>query len=119
MVATGQDFTVYIGDDHLLQFTLTSGGSPFNLTGVLGVKWACAVLSGASLVLPATISKTLGSGVTVINAAGGIVQVAIQKTDTQNVVARTYRHNLEVTTSDGAETTFAEGDLILKQKTTI
>lgn len=84
MTAFDQDLTLCSGDDRTLRFTITDDtGVPVNLTGMLAARWGCArLLANGNYVLPANVTKSLGSGVTLADAPGGVIEVAITGVET-------------------------------------
>ncbi len=59
-----------------INLVLMNGGVPLNLTG-FGVTFR----AGPQPTAPATVQKTVGTGVTITNAAGGQIAIAISPTD--------------------------------------
>lgn len=74
------------GDDETLSITVTNpDGTPYNLTGL-----PLRFVAKRSLLLrddQGEIVKTIGSGITVTNAAGGLAEVAIAGSDTRAINA--------------------------------
>lgn len=110
MTAFYQDFTLCSGDDRVLRFIITDeAGVPVNLDGVQSVRWGCArLLPNGTYVLPAAIDKTLQTGVRVADAAGGVIEVALESNDTASL-AGSYHHELQMTDAQGAVSTLASG----------
>lgn len=109
------DHELFSGKDRTLSFTITdSAGSAQAITG-----WAMQFTltnindrSGTAL-----ITKTVGSGITITNGAGGICQVAIADTDTDGLVgsdAPRYWYEL-ARTDAGNEDVLAYGTVVLRQ----
>lgn len=121
MPSLAQDITLYAGDDIIIRFSLTdeATGNPLDLTGLAAVKWAMLVKAGAAFTFPAAISKTLSSGIQIINPpTGGILEVTIGHTDTQNLAPRTYEHQLEITDGTGNKHTVSVGAITLEADAT-
>ena len=78
--------------------------------GVQSVRWGCArLLANGTYVLPAVISKTLQTGVSIADAAAGIIEVALESDDTAALAAGRYHHELQMTDAGGAISTLASG----------
>jgi hypothetical protein len=60
-------------------------------------------------VLPAVIDKTLETGVRIADAAGGVIEVALESNDTAALTAGRYHHELQMTDAQGAVSTLACG----------
>lgn len=116
MALTAQDFTLYSGDSSTLQFTLTEqdGTTPIDLDGLSAINWAFAKVKptgfGARI-----LQKTLLSGVTVINASLGRVDVSLAPADTAALKAGQYHHELEIVDLLSNVTTVAVGTMTLVQ----
>ena len=63
------------------------------------------------------ITKTVGSGITLTDAANGVLQVAIADSDTLTMSPKTYFYTLR-RTGDGNEVVLAFGDAVLRQPAT-
>lgn len=115
MTAFDQDLTLCSGDDRTLRFTITDDtGVPVNLTGMLAARWGCArLLANGNYLLPANVTKSLGSGVTLADAPGGVIEVAITGVETSLLPKGRYHHELEMTDADGAVSTLAMGVITL------
>lgn len=90
MPATNQDFTATAGDDIEIEFDTDA-----NLTGA-AISWR---LTGRG----ATITKTIGSGVTITDDTNGICTVTLAPADTAQL-AGTYYHELQATVGGGVVT---------------
>jgi hypothetical protein len=109
MTTENQDVSIVQGDSVTLTVTVTSGGVAKNLTSAT-IKWSCARSADGS----AALSKTTSSGITITNAAGGIFQVALSKTDTAALLGY-YYHEAEVTDAGGNVSTVMTGHLTVTQ----
>ena len=73
--------TVYTGDDEIYTVQVTKDGSALDLTGMLAatflIKTSVDDADSAAL-----ITKTLGTGIAVVNAAGGVLTVTLDAADT-------------------------------------
>lgn len=101
----------YIGEAKSLVFTIyqSDGTTPQNITG-----WAVTYNLRTSKTASATISKTVGSGITLTTPASGILTVTLSASDTSALTERTYVQGLKRTDS-GSETVLAEGQVVVKQ----
>lgn len=102
--------TLYQGDTCDLPFEVQDHNcAPQDLTGAI-IRWALA--DPANLALP-IVQKTIGNGITTIDAVAGRIIVTLQPVDTSGL-AGTYRQELEVTLPSGATYTYAQGPIIIK-----
>jgi hypothetical protein len=110
-----QDLTLCSGDDRTLRFAIVDpAGAAVDLTGVQAVRWGCARLqANGNYVLPASVTKTLASGIIVADAAGGIIEVTLAADDTADLSKGRYHHELEMTDADGAVSTLAMGTMTI------
>jgi hypothetical protein len=78
-VAIIADIEVTRGDTPAWNLAVTQGGSPFDLTG-------CQLyLTAKNQIIdldPGVFQLTIGSGITVTNAAGGLARVQLRRADT-------------------------------------
>jgi len=85
----------FSGDALLLQLTILNGDSvgspPLDLTPFTQITWVLAGKQGQTPI----VTKTLGSGVTVVNAASGRVDVQINNADTATLKGTKY-HEVQV-----------------------
>lgn len=73
------------GDAFTFTLTVTQAGAAYNLTGCsirFTAKWSYSDADGS-----AVFSRTVGSGITVTNAAGGIATVALAPSNTSSLPA--------------------------------
>lgn len=93
MAARNQNFDFYAGDSKIVRITVTDeNGDPVPLDTITAADWRLSREPGG----PALISKAHGSGVTVTNPAGGVVQVVLQPADTAGREGF-YAHELVIT----------------------
>ena len=92
MTKIKQDFDLYAGNSRILEVTVTdeSDEAALDLTGATTVTWIMADKPGGI----ASITKTLGSGVTVTDAVNGILQVIILAADSKIVTPGRYYHEV-------------------------
>lgn len=114
IVKTDELFT---GKDKVLSFSVVdSAGDAVNITGwALERKPVTGAKSSGWLV-----SKTTSSGISITDGAGGVCQVTIADTDTDNLTGSdqpNYQHELTRTDS-GNEDVLAYGSVVLRQSPT-
>lgn len=91
--------TIKLTEGDTARFTVTvkdSAGAVVDLTGVTSIAWQIARSAFAG---SPDLSKSIGSGVTVTDAAGGVFQVELAPADTADLLGD-FHHEAEVT--DGA-----------------
>ena len=94
---------MYAGDTLILEITAKdSDGTALDLTG-LTVKWSLARVNTS----PALLTKTVGSGITVTNAALGQFKVELTPTDTASFSGE-YYHEVRVFQGLKAWTIFSD-----------
>jgi hypothetical protein len=82
-------------------------GQPISLVAVESIKWWVAKKVTSTTRL---LEKTIGSGITVTNAAGGQLTVEIDPEDTDDVVGD-YYHEMEIIDSAGDIGTVLRGTM--------
>ena len=110
-----QDFSMHSGDDRVLEVSITdSANAALNITGAT-VTWALsrAVADKVEPKGAAIVTKTVGSGITLTNPSGGVLQVAIAETDTDDL-AGTYYHEMQLVLS-GDTSTVMYGTVTIKK----
>ena len=111
------DDELFTGKDRTLQFTVVdAAGAAQAITG-WALKWVLCSNQDRRTPL---VSKTVGSGITITNGAGGICQVAITDDDTATLAGAEdpkYFHELSRTDS-GNEDVLAYGTVVLRQSPT-
>lgn len=107
----GEDKTLGNTDDPWVVYQ-KDGSTPQNITG-WSISWMLK-RKPTDADAAALITKTVGSGITVLSAAQGEISVAIADTDTDGLRANIYRHELKRTDA-GFETILAFGSCQLKQ----
>jgi hypothetical protein len=105
------DFTMVAGDTKTIVFNVKdSGGAALDLTGAT-IRWGlCAYAASGAIAEAALLTKSVGSGITVTDAAGGVCQVALSAANTTATprMSGRYYHELEVT-SGGVVSTVHRG----------
>lgn len=95
------------GDDVNLIITVKDKtGTVINLTGITAATFT-AKQAGAS---SASVTKTLGSGVGVTSAVGGILTISLTDTDTAAMAAGKHFFEIQITDSSGAISTVRDFD---------
>ena len=93
MTKTNQDFAIYIGNTRNLDISVVDDdGDAKNITGAT-ITWTLERRAGETPL----ITKTVDSGITIIDGAGGVFRVALSTTDTDGLAAGTHYHEAEVT----------------------
>src|SRR4051812_42135145 len=100
----------FVGEDKTLLFTvLDSAKAAVNVTG-----WAIEWVFGRNPDMPPLFKKTIGAGITVLDAAQGRLSVTIAAADTTGLRDATYYHTLwRVDT--GTHAVLSYGPATLKQ----
>lgn len=92
-------FEMFAGDDRRLRVTVTDdAGQPKSLAGA-SIDWVMAQTPTSAPVL----TKTLGSGIVVVDEDGGVFDVVLVETDTADKTPAHYAHQSRVV--DAAEDT--------------
>lgn len=91
---------LFAGDDKTLQFTINEGGTtdPLDLTGVT---------INFRMIKPGNVvvNKTVGSGITVINATAGRCNVQLDSADTADITnTTTIEYELQLTIAEKYDT---------------
>lgn len=93
------------GDSRIIQCTVQGPtGDAYPLTGA-AIKWQAFLASGGGFTGSAIITKTVGSGIVITNAVGGVFQITVNPADTESL-AGTYYHEAEVTIGSVVHTVF-------------
>ena len=96
MANTTVFFTVFEGDDQNLNVTvLDDAGAVVDISSASAIDWK---MSSDEFTSP-SISKTLGSGITITNGPAGIFQVALTGTDTDGLSPGYYYQASRITLS--------------------
>jgi hypothetical protein len=101
-----QNIRIIQSQDLILQFTMAA---PTDITG-----WSISFQVLTALGGTVSISKSVGSGITIADAARGIVQVTLAKADTNGLGIQDYVWMLKRTDA-GFNTVLARGELTLEQ----
>ncbi len=110
MARVNQHVRIWAGDAKNLNVTaLDDDGGALNLTGGT-LTW---ILRQDARSGPVLLTKTIGSGITVTNAAGGLFTVALVEADTQDL-AGSYYHECVFEDSGGNPSTILTGNFILE-----
>ena len=101
-----QNFEMFSGDDKNIQFTITDeDNAASDITGA-SATWACSRRVKTSTL----ISKTVGSGITIVSGVGGVLLVSLAQADTASLRGD-YYHELEIVDAAGKKTTAAYGTM--------
>lgn len=107
---TDQNFEMFQGDDKDLVITVTdSAGAAVDLTGA-AIAWQMARTARSAT---PNVSKSVGSGIVITDAPGGICTISLDPTDTEGLTGDFY-HELEVTDAQANITTVLSGTVTIK-----
>lgn len=122
MTKTDQDLTMWQGEDWVITVPITnSAGTAVNLTGATAVRWLVFAGKGAQTsATVAALTKTLGSGVALVNVNGTNdgVRITIDTDDTDDITPGVYYHECRVVDSASDEQVVFIGNLYLKRSRT-
>ena len=104
----------FIGEDKVFQHSVTDSAGAVQVITGWALEWVLRSNYGHSTAL---LTKTVGSGITISNGAGGILQVAISDDDTLSMAPDTYCYTLRRTDAT-FEVILAFGSAVLKQPAT-
>lgn len=109
-----QNIRLWSGNDMDVQFSITDENSSALLLTATTIKWKMALdpYSSAALI---SKSSTASSELEITDAAGGIVTIKLNSTDTNSISPGVYYHELEVTDSEANPFTVAIGHLTLEK----
>ena len=113
MNPTAQNVTDLVsGNDRTINVTVTTAaGVAVSLAGAGAIVWKVyGNLRGVTVL----ITKSVGSGITVTNAAAGLFSIALSAADTESLEGE-YRHEGELTDSTGAITTIFAGRIVVRR----
>lgn len=114
MTVSVEDFSIHAGDDLTITVTVTAdgtaGGTPVSLAGATAITWAAAPWSQLGEATERAVTKTLGAGIAVTDAAGGEFTVTLAAADTADLAGR-YTHQARVTDAAGKRSTVLSGIL--------
>lgn len=101
MTAERQDFEMMSGDDHTLNATIrdaleAENGVVIDLSGLSAAEWVLSKRKNTAEL----INKTLGSGITVVDAANGRLDVTMVPADTAALKGK-YYHECEIVDVSG------------------
>lgn len=113
-MALEQTFEVFSGNDCRLEITIQdedNGNAPLDISGLLALVWAMGKKpSGAPI-----ITKTLSSGVSVINATTGRVDVILTADELEPLKEAEYYQEMRLTDAQGKKTTLLYGAVTVKE----
>ena len=112
MADTGQDVTIYGGNDVAIDVTLFDAtGAALDVTGAT-LEWGMAPKAGVD----ATLRKSTAGGsdeIDVTDAPGGLATVHVDAADTAALQGE-YRHELRMIDAAGKITTLLTGTLVIR-----
>ena len=107
-MATETNLTMHAGDTKTIDIAFTDGGTPVIITGA-SIAFAVAWRPGG----PAILTKTVGAGIVITNAAGGLARVTLSPADTATLRGGYYYYEAECVEAGGTEWTGAYGTLTI------
>lgn len=119
MTTESQDIEMWSGDDLYQPFTITDGAdtpAAIDLTGAT-ITFSASRLKTASPITfsgTAAITKTVGDGITVTDAAAGEIQLTLDPADTADLKGA-YYYEIEVTLGSGQVHTTTTGTLTINR----
>lgn len=98
------DFSMYAGDDKTIEVSVTDkNGDAVDITSAT-IEWRAAKSHNKT----AAVTKTTSSGISITNGAGGVFQITLTDSDTEDLVG-SYYHEAQVTFSSGLIATVLTG----------
>lgn len=109
---------MYRGDTAEFRVTaLDIDGEPLNLTGASA--WFTAKNNTADLDNAAVFQKTIGDGITVVNAVGGIMLVRLAEVDTSSITGKVFlQYDLQVKDATDGVWTVSRGVILVESDVT-
>lgn len=110
-MTSAYSFDMLTGNDKILQITLRDeDGSPHDLNGHTIGFVVRLTRAGANL-----ISKSIGSGITVTDEAGGVFRITLSDTDTDAFNDGVYYYEVKVTTDTLVEVSVLDGKIRMRK----
>ncbi len=111
MTKQNQDFTMWQGEDKILEVTVKDESDVVvNLTGAT-IKWVLAPTVDGTVSIT---KETGGSGIVITDATNGVFQVTINAADTASLEG-TFYHEAEVTSSASKVSKVLIGKVIIRR----
>ena len=102
MTYTGQNIEIYQGDTRTLTVTVYDLDGKITSISGASIKWVVYKRSSGKIY----VSKTVGSGITITDGANGLLEIALLRDNTLNLLGN-YKHECElVDTSNNYSTIF-------------
>lgn len=109
-----QDFAIHAGDDLVITVTVTedgtANGTPVDLSGAEAITFAAAPWVELGETAARAVTKTLGAGIAITDAAAGKFAITLAPADTAALGGR-YTHQARVTDALGKRSTVMTGIL--------
>lgn len=109
MASTRQNFKLHQGTDKVLEITVSESGAAKDLTAASAVAFKIAAGPGST----ADVTKGLGTGVVVTDAANGVIQVTLDAADTTSLAGSYYHETL--ITIGGTSDVVTVGTVIIEE----
>ena len=117
MASENQDFTMFAGDTKILSLSvLNEDGGTVNLTGLNSAQFVIKKYPSSTT---ASVTKTLGSGITNDNPTLGILQITVNASDTASMSAGEYYHETRIKDSGNKIGTITTGKITIKSATSL
>lgn len=111
MAIPDDSYEINQGDTFQREYIVTSGGSPFNLTGyAVNSQYRETFADFGSIVVALTAVVT--------NAVAGTLLVSLTSAQTAALTSDIYYHDVQITSPAGVVTTIAEGYVTLNREVT-
>jgi len=111
MTQRNQDFSLYVGESQTVSIAITNpDGTPFDPTLSTLQWWAAPNWYDTGV--DVLIKKSLNQGITA--GTGGVVDIELDASDTANLVAGYYYHELKIFLPDGGVSTACTGTMVVR-----
>lgn len=112
-----QFLTMFRGNTKKWTAALKLGGLPLNLTGATGLWFTARRAPGAN---PPVFQKSIGAGIAVTDAAGGIASITLQPADTAGLPSQQVQLSYDLEYEAGGEVyTVAAGRILVEPDITV
>lgn len=112
-VGTDANSPFVAGNSRIIRCTVQQDDtSAYDLTGA-SITWQLFAMAGGTFTGAALVTKSVGSGITITNAVGGIFEVTLAPDDTEGL-SGTYYHEAEATMPGNVVHTVFQGTVTLR-----
>ena len=117
MASENQDFTMFAGDTKVIALSVLDGdGTVVNLTGLNSAQFVIKKYASSTT---ASVTKTLGSGITNSTPTQGVLQITISASDTASMDEGEYYHETRIKDSGNKIGTITTGKVTIKSATSL